>query len=702
MLTADVKKEIQSAYSQWLKARDMKPRLGQRTMIAQIANTLARSGYGSTGESPVCVVEAGTGTGKTIAYAVAAIPIAKALDKTLVITTATVALQEQLVYRDLPDLVATGALDFSFSLAKGRGRYACPARMDSMLRRSTPDSGLQPLLIEDMSPLPDADTLAVVQRFYNALVDGEWAGDRDSWDDAISDSCWQTVTTDHHQCSGRRCSYISECPFFRARDGLDAVDCIVANHDLVLADLALGGGAVLPPPEEAIFVIDEAHHLPDKACNHSSASARVGLAREYMEQCRKLCSQMLAAPGANDLLAVRISEVPALCEQADELLINVGGALTSLINELSTDEHSLEVRLPNGDVPAEVVSLSVDLEHTMGRLLDALRRAEEEFVKTLDKGGSRAQDVYSALGSMLGRVDRQARLWQAWARTEQSGDAPMARWLKIVGSSAVDDIEVNAAPVLAAGVLKRDIWQRCAGAVLTSATLTALGSFERLMLRAGVPQDASFGCVQSPFDFNARATLHIPNLVDPRDHDIHTRAVLQWMRAGINPEEATLVLFASRRQMRDCYDGAGLDLRDAILLQDHFSKQELLRLHRERIDRGDGSVIFGLASFAEGIDLPGDYCRHVVITKIPFAVPDDPVEAALAEWVESRGGNAFMEISVPDAAVKLVQACGRLLRSESDSGRVSLLDRRIVTKAYGRRILDSLPPFRREIERAST
>jgi len=161
-------------------------------------------------------------------------------------------------------------------------------------------------------------------------------------------------------------------------------------------------------------------------------------------------------------------------------------------------------------------------------------------------------------------------------------------------------------------------------------------------------------------------------------------------------------LFASRRQMRDCYDGAGLDLRDAILLQDHFSKQELLRLHRERIDRGDGSVIFGLASFAEGIDLPGDYCRHVVIAKIPFAVPDDPVEAALAEWVESRGGNAFMEISVPDAAVKLVQACGRLLRSESDSGRVSLLDRRIVTKAYGRRILDSLPPFRREIERAST
>ncbi len=254
------------------------------------------------------------------------------------------------------------------------------------------------------------------------------------------------------------------------------------------------------------------------------------------------------------------------------------------------------------------------------------------------------------------------------------------------------------APVLAAPVLRDRVWSRAAGAVLTSATLTALGSFDRIIQRAGLPQDCVFATVASPFDYAGRACLAVPRLQsDPGNHPEHTREISHWLDDSLDLAEASLVLFASRRQMREVYDRTGLALRDRILLQDHFTKQELLRLHRTRIDAGEGSVIFGLASFAEGIDLPGAYCRHVVIAKIPFAVPDDPVEAALAEWVEARGGNPFMEISVPDAALRLVQASGRLLRTEEDSGRITLLDRRIVTRQYGRRILDSLPPFRRQV-----
>jgi ATP-dependent DNA helicase DinG len=151
--------------------------------------------------------------------------------------------------------------------------------------------------------------------------------------------------------------------------------------------------------------------------------------------------------------------------------------------------------------------------------------------------------------------------------------------------------------------------------------------------------------------------------------------------------------------MEQVFAALPLEWQQRILMQDTLSKQEILNRHRECIDAGKGSVIFGLASFSEGVDLPGDYCRHVVIAKIPFAVPDEPVEAALAEWIEARGGNPFMEISVPDAALKLVQASGRLLRTESDRGRITLLDRRIVSKQYGRAILDSLPPFRRDINR---
>ncbi|HBT59023.1 MAG TPA: ATP-dependent DNA helicase DinG, partial [Pseudomonas sp.] len=163
-------------------------------------------------------------------------------------------------------------------------------------------------------------------------------------------------------------------------------------------------------------------------------------------------------------------------------------------------------------------------------------------------------------------------------------------------------------------------------------------------------------------------------------------------------ERGSLVLFSSRKQMLEVFAGVPAEFRQRVLVQGDLSKQELIRQHRKQVDDGKQSVIFGLASFAEGVDLPGKYCEHVVIAKIPFAVPDDPVEAALAEWIEKNGGNPFMEIAVPDASLRLIQACGRLLRTESDSGTVTVLDRRLVTQRYGKAILNALPPFRREID----
>ena len=158
------------------------------------------------------------------------------------------------------------------------------------------------------------------------------------------------------------------------------------------------------------------------------------------------------------------------------------------------------------------------------------------------------------------------------------------------------------------------------------------------------------------------------------------------------------MLFSSRRQLNDVYEGLPDDWRALILLQGDYSKHEILRRHREAIDGGMGSVIFGLASFAEGVDLPGDYCRHVLVAKIPFAVPDSPLESALSEWVEQQGRNAFMDITVPDAALRLVQACGRLLRTEDDTGRITICDRRLVTRRYGKALIQALPPFRLQID----
>ena len=155
------------------------------------------------------------------------------------------------------------------------------------------------------------------------------------------------------------------------------------------------------------------------------------------------------------------------------------------------------------------------------------------------------------------------------------------------------------------------------------------------------------------------------------------------------------MLFSSRRQMDEVAETIREDLPGQLLVQGELSISEMVNRHRQAVDDGQGSVIFGLASFAEGMDLPGNYCKHVVIAKLPFAVPDDPLQAAMAEWIESQGGNAFRELTLPGASLRLIQACGRLLRNESDTGRVTILDRRLLSKSYGRQLLDSLPPFRR-------
>jgi ATP-dependent DNA helicase DinG len=149
--------------------------------------------------------------------------------------------------------------------------------------------------------------------------------------------------------------------------------------------------------------------------------------------------------------------------------------------------------------------------------------------------------------------------------------------------------------------------------------------------------------------------------------------------------------------MEQVYDDLSKDQQKNILIQGQLSNREMVRLHKERIDQGRTSVLMGLASFAEGVDLPGDYCRHVVIAKLPFAVPDDPLHEALSEWIEARGGNSFFDISLPIASLRLVQACGRLLRTEKDTGTVTILDKRLITKRYGNQLLNGLPPFRREI-----
>jgi ATP-dependent DNA helicase DinG len=724
MLSETIKQDIQQAYRRFLDSKGWQARHGQKQMIAEIARVLGNIESDTEGKrrgtaNHLCVVEAGTGTGKTVAYCLAAIPVAKALKKTLVISTATVALQEQIVYKDLPDLRRQSGLDFDFALAKGRARYLCPAKLDTQLEGMNMDAG-PALYPDEIPPENSAATQVLFEQMANAMAAGRWDGDKDAWPKQIDGADWFKVTTDHRQCAGRRCAYIAQCPFFKARDHVQGVDVVVANHDLVLADLALGGGAILPAPEDCIYVLDEGHHLADKAIAHFACHTRIAGSQKFFRQADKTIAVMAKAFG--NALAGTAVQLEKISEYSHDLQAALSQLLLMSNEHLSfSDTERVEknrnfsrksrssasrsmpqrYRFPQGDVPDAFRQQAQLLHHSASRLRELLSEVADQLKQALDGSSEIPRHLleqwYPAIGLMQSRAENQQKVWRCFAMADDSTKPPLARWVTTLDDQGEQDFEWCCSPIQASQDIEQRLWQRCFAAVVTSATLTALNSFDRFRWQSGVALTAQCVAIRSPFDFR-RAIFSVPALgVEPTDTEAHTQAVVTFLQHALAAHRGNLVLFASRRQMEDVFHALDHEQQKNILLQGDLSKQEMISEHKKRIDADKSSTLFGLASFAEGIDLPGAYCEHVIIAKLPFTAPDDPVEEAMAEWIEKNGGNAFMQIAVPDAAMKLVQACGRLLRNEKDSGRITLLDRRIVTKRYGKLLLDSLPPYKMEI-----
>jgi ATP-dependent DNA helicase DinG len=700
VLSGELKETIQSSYRAWLQARQFRPRRGQREMIAHISRTL-------TGQAPrIIAVEAGTGTGKTAAYCMAAIPIARALGKTVVISTATVALQEQVVLRDLPDLASRADLKFTYALAKGRGRYVCLKRLDDRLRDS---DQVEIPMFEEVG----ADGMVLYQAMLNAFASRAWNGERDTWTDGLDEGLWRAVTTDHRGCSNNKCSFFRQCPFFRARGELDGVDVIVANHDLVLADLSLGGGAVLPDPEESIYIIDEAHHLPEKTQRHFTVSMRIRGTTQWVDTVSGVLGSLTQRFGRPDELLHHANSAAGHAGNFAAALAELGESVTELPFE-ARDEDLGTHRFALGQVPDSLAELANAALEPISALSEDIRQVHELLQKALAgelnwEKSFAAEDWLPAVGQLETRalanialladyahanapVNARASTMAAPGDADDVSDAAaslQARWV----NNAFADLELVSAPIQPGRLLRDSIWSRCYGAVCTSATLTASGRFDRFFERAGLHGVAGVR-IPSPFDFQRIASFTVPEMrSDPRDFSEHSREVAALLPELLHDDPSGLVLFTSWRQMNEVLAQLPDKFQAKLKIQGKGSKQALLVDHRQAVDDGEASYIVGLASFAEGVDLPDDYCRHVVIVKLPFAVPDDPVDQAMAEWVEARGGNAFYEISVPDAALKLVQACGRLIRHEHDHGKITLLDRRIVTQRYGRALLESLPPY---------
>jgi ATP-dependent DNA helicase DinG len=698
LLEQSIKETIQQGYRQFLKSRDLKPRLGQKQMIAAIANSLGHS----DADKRLGVIEAGTGTGKTVGYLLSALPIARAKEKTVVVATGTIALQEQLILKDIPDLLEASGWDHQVALVKGRGRYVCNMRLEQCLDAiKSKEAGL--FLFEDEMPFnPNAQSEALYQELSESLENNSWDGDRDAWDTRIPDTDWQTLTVDHRQCTGRRCQFVDQCPFFKARAELEEADCIVANHDLVMADLALGGGAILPPPEDCIYIFDEGHRLGETAVKHFGAQCRINTTLNWLERVPKQLKGQTSVFEKDKTIIDMLPRIDSGANEIVALLTTCYPQFQAYLDNLEDDRQLY--RFPQGDVGEGTRELAQNISALTSRWIgrvELLRDTLNEALTDRDYAVP-IPDIelfYQQVGSWLTKGENLLALWDRLKQQLTSHAVPLACWLRLDDSGSGNlDIAINASPIQATEILREQLWGSCYGAVITSATLRSLGNFNTLKRETGIPDSAQFLSVAGAFNYAEAATLSVPkDCVEGNAIYEHTDYITDNLADMVEKKAGTLVLFSSRRQMDEVFDRLDTDLQKICLVQGKYSNREMVRLHKERVDQGKTSVLVGLASFAEGVDLPGDYCKHVIIAKLPFMVPDDPLHEALSEWIEDKGGNSFFDIALPIASLRLIQACGRLLRTESDTGTVTILDKRLITKRYGGQLIDALPPFRRQL-----
>lgn len=694
MLSPDVQQQIRTSYQNLTQTLDQFiPRRAQNFLVAEIAKTLA--GHYHQDHRQI-VAEAGTGIGKSLSYLMASIPVALEQQKKIVISTVTVALQEQLIHKDLPLYSRICERPFSFVLAKGRQRYCCIKRLALAAGVDNADSTEQLALFEHK---PNQDDYQLLSQLHQAYHNQEWNGERDTWVTPINDNVWQSIVSDKHSCQPGFSSH-QNCPFNQARQQLNQTDVIVANHSLVMADASLGGGIILPEPEKTIYIFDEAHHLARIARDHASASIALKNTASWLEKLPLSLKKLLDDNLGQD--AIKIQESMQIALQ--QLIPDVRTVLKASQNLAFEENYH---RFEQADLPTWLDELLPNLQRQGQILLTLINRALDSIAELSRQNALSTQQADHALkelGLAAQRLTHFVELWQLMAKPKPKNAAPLALWLER-SNEPDQELSINASPIEVGYQLADQLWDRCAGSVLVSATLRALNSFHYFCQQTGISQKKEDGvqflALASPFNYQEQAQLIVPAMkLEPQDEHF-TPYLAQKIQHYLLENKANLVLFASYWQMKEvmeCLTPFFEEKQWLLQVQGQAARHTLLAKHKQQLEAGKTSVLFGTGSFSEGLDLPGVLLENLIITKIPFAVPSSPVEQTHADYLRQRGANPFLQITMPEASKKLVQSVGRLLRKEQDSGRVVILDRRVVSKRYGKALLDALPPFKRIIE----
>lgn len=689
-LNDDMKAAIRDAYAK-LQANTpgFSTRRSQSQMIGVVSRALSHSGG-------VGVVEAPTGVGKSLGYLTAGVPIALATKKKLVISTGTVALQSQLFERDIPNFLKATGIEATVALAKGRTRYLCT-------RNATEahGDGAQEGMFEDEQPLFDRPLAPIemdlAQKLSKDFLEGRWNGDLDNAPETISNTLRSRITTPASGCAGRKCAYSAQCAVLRSRNTVREAQIVVTNHALLLSALSIGesdnGQPLIAPPSDMLLVLDEGHHIGSVAIDQGAASLALD---EMAKRTGRL--QVLIAASYRAVDKDKLGNL--LPNEAIEAAAKVSKQLKAFRDVIDRswrpDPAAQEPmwRAPNGRLPeiwmADIEAIADDTRSLFNWAHAALAQVAKG--KPEDAARERLQ---RNLGMALEMIEQQHNLWTAWRREDKEGQPPMARWITL---SRDGDLILHGSPVSAAHVLRKLLWDEVDSVVMTSATLTGGGDFQSLAIDNGIPAEAEMVSLASPFDLPNQAQLIVPAFpVTPDDRERHPKEVAKYLVKELDWGKGSIVLFTSRWKMEKVAELMPAAQRKLMLVQGEGAKQKMIDEHLRRTAAGEGSVLFGLNSFGEGLDLPGEACTTVVITQVPFAVPTDPQTSTLSEWFESRGLNAFNLIAIPHALRTLTQFSGRLIRTSTDTGRVIILDSRLLTRRYGKRIIDALPPFKRVI-----
>lgn len=658
---------------------EFEARPGQLAMAEAVAQALA--------EGKHAMVEAGTGTGKSLAYLVPGVLVAMATGEPVVVSTHTLSLQDQIAERDFPLLRKMFGEDLRLVVQKGRNNYVCLRKVRSEARLTTM-----------ATPIEDILSVMAILVWLTETPDGTRETLSKS---SVGPSLWARVQSESESCINRRCPFFHPCYYFRTKQAAQHAHVIVTNHSLVMSDLA-SEHHVLPKYQH--LIVDEAHHLEEQATHHLGFEVQSG-------GMAALSHRLVRDRGRGGVLA----EVARLLEELDmrgkvlddleegkEWVATVAGEVDEAFQAIAAylPPGQSEIRLDaswRASDSFQAYRAAMERAEAGVKRLEQLRTRLVELVKSLPSEDhvGRVVDASGFLGSWLDGIGRMREVME-----DRPDDVT---WAEVQASGARTRVSVHRAPVDVARVLKQQLFDPLRSVILTSATLAVNGEFGFAIQKLGLRDDAEqervvTRTVPSPFAMDKQARLFVPSDV-PDIAAASTEESAAWLTTSlVDLAEATqgrmLVLFTSHALLRETAKLARKPLADrglSLLAQDvDGSRAALLEAFRAH----PMSVMFGAQTFWEGIDLPGDQLTSLVIVRLPFSPPTHPVTAARLERLQASGQNAFRALSLPEAVVRFRQGVGRLIRTQQDRGVIVVYDKRVITQRYGSMFWKSIPGLR--------